>query len=575
MSLCVFFLKSLLRHGSEAESMSTHPGAFAPQSAPSREQPDEPARSETFHRSLAFWTCLGVLAALGGIGLSPVLMDLWQLWTTDPLRSIGMLIVPVAFVFILREWRRNAWELEGTWWGLLPLTLFLGAILFSHELVLSWRATPLAIDFLPHALPLYLYASGVLLLFAGARVWWRAWFPLLLLLCAQPVPGALVYLLDLPLQGLAAHTARDFAAMIGFAPTNQELLKLMFAPNFGMFIAPGCDGMRGAVGLGYGALITGYLKRVSPGRWFLYAAGGVLLGHVFNLVRLCTLVLYYRIAIGHPALENAASTADYVIGGLLFLVAFVLFAWIAFRPGNSATAEATSVPDRNPAPSGRPFGWKMAIFSAFSLAAAVPGVRGIEVHRESLLATIRDGGLKPQALDQLLPQQIGDYRLSRAWQEEAGGAIVVESGVYRSAASDEVTLGIWLPSSGHSVHYSWMTHGDSPQWRADRSFRTTQGQLVSLDTAYYSDGLIDRFAGSVACTPLACRPPAETERALSLAFDDTGAFAERGNRPVSMFFSVERAHSAGSNAAAYEELQAEAQSFLSGVSFTELSRRFQ
>jgi len=37
----------------------------------------------------------------------------------------------------------------------------------------------------------------------------------------------------------------------------------MFAPDFGMFIAPGCDGIRGAITLGYLALVLGYLKRVS------------------------------------------------------------------------------------------------------------------------------------------------------------------------------------------------------------------------------------------------------------------------------------------------------------------------
>jgi exosortase J len=555
--------------------MSTHSGAIAAQTAPACRQPVEPARSHTLKGNPTFWACLGVLVALGAVGLGSPLMDLWQLWTTDPLRSIGMLIVPVAVVFILREWRRNGWALEGTWWGLAPLGLFLLAILFSHDLVLSWRATPLAIDFLPHALPLYLYASGVLLLFAGVRVWRRAWFPLLLLLCAQPVPGAVVYLFDLPLQNLAAHTARSFAAMIGFAPGNQELLKLMFAPNFGMFIAPGCDGMRGAVGLGYGALIIGYLKRVSLGRWFLYAAGGVLLGHVFNLVRLCALVLYYRVALGHRTLENAASAADYVIGGLLFLVAFTLFAWIALRRESSVSAEATSLPDRERIPAARPLGLKLAAFSVCALAAAVPGIRGIEIHRESLFGTIRDGGLRPQSLDQLLPQQVGGYRLSRAWQEQTGGAIVVESGAYEDAAADEVTLGIWLPSSGHSVHYSWMTHGDSPQSRADRSFRTAQGQAVSFDTAFYSDGVSDRFAGSVACTPNTCLPPAEIGSAFSLAFDDTRASAARGTRPVSMFFSVKRAHRDGANGSVYKELQGEAQSFLSGVSFTELSRRFQ
>jgi exosortase J len=561
---------------SQVEKMSMRPGVIASQSAILHE-PAKPIASELRRRGLAFWGGLGVLAALGSLGLSSVLMNLWELWTTDPLRSIGILLLPTAIVLILREWRRSRWELEGTWWGLLPLAFCLLSVLSSRTLELSWRASPLAINFLPHTLPLYLYGSGVILLFAGVRVWRRAWFPLLLIFCAQPVPEAAVYLLDLPLQSFAAHTARSFARLIGFAPTNPEFLKLMFTPDFGMFIAPGCDGMRGAVGLGYGALIAGYLKRVSLIRWLLYVFGAVLLGHVFNLVRLCALVLYYRVAVGHQLLENAASVADYVIGGLLFLLAFLLFAAAVFRPANPRVIEAKSSQDDDRKDPGRPRlpGMKMAVFSLFAVIAAIPGIRAIQLHRQSLLAAIRNGSLTPQALDQLLPKQLGEYQLSRAWQEKGGGVILMESGAYTNGDSAEVTLGIWLPSSSHSVHYSWMTHGDSPRLRADRSFTTSQGRIVGFDTAFYSDAVTDRFAGSVACTPRACESPLESDNSLSLAFDDTNAFTVRGSRPVSMFFSVERAHSDGPEEAAYEELTMEAEKFLLGVNFTELSHRFQ
>jgi hypothetical protein len=85
----------------------------------------------------------------------------------------------------------------------------------------------------------------------------------------------------------------------------------------------------------------------------------------------------------------------------------------------------------------------------------------------------------------------------------------------------------------------------------------------------------DRLAGSVDCTPARCRPPQEEGKAFSLMYSQTMDYSTRGNRAVSMFFAIERPSSVVSKQSAYQELSAEAQSFLAGVSFTELSRRFQ
>jgi len=91
-----------------------------------------------------------------------------------------------------------------------------------------------------------------------------------------------------------------------------------------MFIAPGCNGIRGSVTMGFIALIAGYLYRF---RWYanaLVVIGAILLGYIFNLVRLCLLVLYYVAALHLTSLQNKAEGADYLIGGVLFLVATLL-----------------------------------------------------------------------------------------------------------------------------------------------------------------------------------------------------------------------------------------------------------
>ena len=362
--------------------------------------PTTPPVGRGFHRPrfadcqvLSYWCGLTLLVAFGAMGLSRTLLYLWGIWTGDPTRSIGMLILPASLILVLRVWRQMNWELRGTWWGLLPVALAFLLSAFRDNLTCYWIAGRLAVNFLPPTLSLPLYACGVVLFFAGTRVARQALFPLALLLFSQPLPGIVARLVDLPLQSLAAHVARSFASLIGFAPANPQLLKLMFTPDFGMFIAPGCDGLRGAITMGYVALIAGYLKRASIPRWLLYVSGALLLGYLFNLIRLCALVIYYRIAVGHPALELAATQVDYAIGGCLFLAVTALFFWVITRKGSHAGAVGSISVPQVPASAEKPQlnYWKIAAFAVSALIFAVPGVHAIRDYRESLAVSGRIG----------------------------------------------------------------------------------------------------------------------------------------------------------------------------------------
>src|SRR5260370_37455012 len=128
----------------------------------------------------------------------------------------------------------------------------------------------------------------------------------------------------------------------------------MFTPDFGMFIAPGCNGIRGAITMGFIALIAGYVYRF---RWYAHAAvvaGAVLLGYVFNFARLCILVLYYIVALRISWLQSRAEMGDYIIGACLFLVGTFLLFYVVRRLSESPgkiNLPARSFPDSNtPAP---------------------------------------------------------------------------------------------------------------------------------------------------------------------------------------------------------------------------------
>ena len=485
--------------------------------------------------------------------------------------------MPASIVLVLRVWRQNGWKLQGAWWALVPVGLAFMPLVFSQRLEFFWVANGVKINFLPSVLPIYLYTAGIVLLFAGPRVWWRAWFPLVLLLLVQPVPDVVVHYLDLPLQSAAAVVARSFANFLGFSPRNNELLRLMFTPDFGMFIAPGCDGMRGAVTLSYGALIVGYLKRASIGRWVAYVTGAFLLGHLFNLLRLCALVMYYRVAVGHSALENLARQADYAIGAVLFLIAALLFLWIALR--KESRESESSEPETSLAEASvcnmLQTSFRAAALALLVLTVIVPGVRAIKTNAESLALAVREGEVTSQELNERLPDHVGGYKLVRAWQERLAGAPVLESAAFQAASPDEIEIGIWLPPSDHSIQRSMMTQGELPREKNLKAMTTAESRMVEFNTALYDDGVTETLIGDTYCSPSSCQASGEDVEGVQMKWTKVMDHQTRGQRAVPIFFKIQMPHTNAPLDAVYSELFAESQSFLAKLDLTQLSERFQ
>jgi exosortase J len=533
--------------------------------------------------SVALWCSIAILAAVGCLGIERELALLWRCWTTDPLRSIGMLIPPVSIILTLRVWKQNGWQLRGSWWGL-PLigaAFFVSILHTSAELFLT--AGGALVSLVPLTLPVYLYGSGIVLMFAGTRVWRKAWFPLGLLLLSQPVPVLTSSMIDIPLQNISARVARDFATLIHFAPTTPQL-RLMFSPDFGMFIAPGCDGIRGAVTLGYLALVLGYLKRVSLRRWAAYVVGGVLLGYLFNFIRLCVLVIYYRIALGHPALENVAKQADYAIGSCLFLVAILIFLRLAsLNEGKSAPADFAPA-DGKPALQMRNLFVRCAAFAVVLLAVLALPSSALRSRPSALDSTPSSNPSSTASLARF-PRQIGSFALTRTWYEQSGGQTLVESGAYSAPYSvpgaDEIILAVWVAPFVyyHDANSCWLARGLTPDLVTSLPFVTAQGKSADLSTGFYNDGVTDSIVVSVACTPGSCSQSQQVASKGRFSFfvlkPQMSELAGGAAHPVPIMIRIDRLHSDAPKAATQSALTAEAQKFLSGLDPMSLSQAFQ
>jgi exosortase J len=534
---------------------------------------DDRQEADSSPRSLLLpWCGIGLVALVGCFGFFRELALLWGVWTDDPLRSIGIFIPPVSIVLTLRAWKQNGWERRGSWWGLALIGLaFATSILRQHALAVG-NIGSMSVPLTPKTVPLFFYWAGMIVLFAGWRVARRAWFPLLLMLLAQPVPGPVPGLVDIPLQKVSAQVARAFASLIGFAPTTPEL-RLMFAPDFGMFIAPGCDGMRGAVTMGYLALILGYLKRVSVRRWILYVSAAVLLGYIFNFVRLCLLVVYYRIALGHTWLEHVAKQADYAIGSCLFLIATLIFVWAALRKEDkSAAAVLEFALPRKPS-STRNLVWKGAAFAALAVVA-------ISLQAQDIRGYLESGG-RPSQTPELMPSHVGDFKQSRVWYERSGGIPVIEDAAYSAPGSGEVMMGIWV--AGHDfMHNSqdcWSVRGLDAQARKATTLTTVRGQAAFFDTGFYSDGITDSIVATALCTPASCTAYQNSPNSSFIGFhfalwSTRHSFMSR-EHPVSFIVRIDTPHTNVPQAVVYESLNAELQRFVAGLDLTQLSRTFQ
>ena len=77
------------------------------------------------------------LAVLGAVTIWPSLLTLWSMWTTDALKSIGMVIPLVSLVLILRVWKSLGWEVEGSWWGLAVLLIAIVVSQIQRQAVLN------------------------------------------------------------------------------------------------------------------------------------------------------------------------------------------------------------------------------------------------------------------------------------------------------------------------------------------------------------------------------------------------------------------------------------------------------
>jgi exosortase J len=511
-------------------------------------------------------------AAAGLLTIWPSVQSLYSIWTTDDLKSMGMVVPLVCYLLILRAWKSLDYEIDGSWWGFAVLAGSAALMFLRDQMLLIVTINK---DWLLQLPPLPLvaviYAAGMVLLFGGTRLLKAAWFPVLFMWAVIPVPQTFSRMVDLPLQHASATVARAWAHALGQQLT-QDKLRLMFTPEFGMFIAPGCNGIRGSITLGLSAIVVGYLYRF---RWYVYApvvVGAVLLGYLFNFLRLCLLVVYYKIALPYPWLQHHAKIADYVIGGCLFVCALALFFTVANKLRNDAgnTTE--------PAAAGRPAaapsrGLETTLWMRVAAVLLMAAIFGVDVVHEHRVEAARLATAAPATL----PQHIGNFTLQRTWNETQFGVLVYSWGDYATPTVNgvqgvHVMLGV-SPQTVHDAEVCHLARGEDPTWHG-QIVAATAGGPVELTAATYNDGTTQELEASTVCDNGACRQYSESSQHVTVIY----ARPHRGvplqsdaTRPIPLMLKVESLDVLTPPSVMEPELQSTLTSFLKDANLLTLT----
>lgn len=538
---------------------------------------------KTAHHPVALVSCRtgAVFAALLGIlgvaSIASSMLALWMLWTTDGLKSIGMVLPLVCWVLVLRAWRTLGWELEGSWWGLALLLATAGLVRLRDQTVLVLVLSPgWNVYFPPHSLVLFLYGLGVVVLFGGRRLARATRFPLALLLLSNPVPHVFNVWVDLPLQRVSAHMARAFAVALG-QPLSPDKLRLMFTPKFGMFIAPGCNGIRGAVTMGLIALVAGYLYRFRGRAHAAVVVAAVALGYGFNLVRLCVLVLYYVLALHVPKLQAQAENADYVIGAALFFVAVLLLYTVIQRLGQRESRLNPPVPE--PLESG--YAGVPGSFLPRALALAALAGLGMVVSAQQFGAVRSNAArvVQPRAVE-AFPSALGGYGLVRTWNETLpAGTVLFHWAEYAPAGGPgtHIAMGISPVLGSHDTMICHSARGEDPLWHGEQVIATGGGEPVSFHASFFNDGATQFLETSTLCSGAGCGEYATPAAHFGWVWSrpDARALLSRDpQRPIPILIKAETIDTTLPAEVARKQLAADVSGFLSGVDLSVLTRPY-
>jgi exosortase J len=329
--------------------------------------------------------------------------------------------------------------------------------------------------------------------------------------------------------------------------------------------------------MGFVALIAGYIYRF---RWYanaLVVIGAILLGYVFNLARLCMLVLYYIVALHFPSLQDKAENADYVIGAVLFLVATLLLFLVIHKLRDATTAnplEVAVVPE----PGGMRDGLSRHRYARLAAMGAIVllGCVGLaRAHAAFLppLTAIAD------TVAERFPARVGDYSLVRTWNE----ALVTGSVVYYWAqyapggGGTPIAIGVSPVPDWHDPALCHSVRGENPLWHGQLTVATAGTGPTDFSSAFYNDGVTQYIEASTMCRGGTCGEFTTARTHFGFVYtrpDPKSLLSDDPSQPIRILLRAETLDMAVPADAARQQLTQDLRSFLASAKLDDLVRPY-
>ena len=188
------------------------------------------------------------LVALIGLLYGSILWNLVGQWWTDPNFSHGFFVPMFSAFVVWRDRERLAQiPIRQSWLGLPVIVAALMTLVVGV----------LGAEFFLSRSSLIVLLGGLIIYFAGWRLFQALLFPWLFLFLMIPIPSIVFNQITLPLQFLASRFAADVLRVLG-VPVLREgnVIRL---PSMPLEVAEACSGIRSLMSLGTMAIIYGYL----------------------------------------------------------------------------------------------------------------------------------------------------------------------------------------------------------------------------------------------------------------------------------------------------------------------------